>query len=75
MVLASASRNDIVTQYTKRQFDHYVLCFNLAVYYYKMDDCKNAKRFVKIALENGFKDDRFNSETNKINEVIQENCP
>lgn len=58
---------------SKDQFIHYGLAFNLAINYYKIDNCELADYYVKIALKNKFKNEHFDNETIKIAQIIS-NC-
>ncbi len=57
-----------------KQFVHYALSFNLAIYYYKIDDCSNANDYIKIALKNKFKSEYFDMETTKVAKIIAKKC-
>lgn len=55
---------------SKKQFTHYVLASNLAITYYKIDSCELAKKYVKVAFKNKFKNEYFDSENRKIAKII-----
>ncbi len=55
------------------QFVHYMLSFNLAIYYYRIGNCSAANDYIKIALKNKFKNKYFDTETIKTAKIINEN--
>lgn len=57
------------------QFEHYALCFNLAVYYYKSGNCAQARHFIDIAMSHGTTNKEFEDMTQKVNNYIRDNCP
>jgi tetratricopeptide (TPR) repeat protein len=56
------------------QFTHYNICMNLAVTYYKMDSCVQAKKYITIARKNPFDNKRFNEKVKFLDEGMTKYC-